>query len=140
MEYRRFGDRIVVRLDRGEEILEQMKHLAEQEQIALASVQALGAVNEFTVGVYDTETKVYASNQFQGAYEIISLIGTIDRMDGAFYTHLHMAAGDREGKVFGGHLNRAVISATCEMVVTVLDGTIDRAFDPEIGLNLIRFQ
>ena len=140
MEYRRFGDRIVVRLDRGEEILEQMKHLAEQEQIALASVQALGAVNEFTVGVYDTETKVYASNQFQGAYEIISLTGTIDRMDGAFYTHLHMAAGDREGRVFGGHLNRAVISATCEMVVTVLDGTIDRAFDPEIGLNLIRFQ
>ena len=106
----------------------------------MASVQALGAVNEFTVGVYDTETKVYASNQFQGAYEIVSLTGTIDRMDGAFYTHLHMAAGDREGKVFGGHLNRAVISATCEMVVTVLDGTIDRAFDPEIGLNLIRFQ
>lgn len=140
MEYRRFGDRIVVRLDRGEEILEQVKRLAEQEQIALASVQALGAVNEFTVGVYDTETKVYASNQFQGAYEIVSLTGTIDRMDGAFYTHLHMAAGDREGKVFGGHLNRAVISATCEMVVTVLDGTIDRAFDPEIGLNLIRFQ
>lgn len=140
MEYRRFGDRIVVRLDRGEEILEQVKRLAEQEQIALASVQALGAVNEFTVGVYDTETKVYASNQFQGAYEIVSLTGTIDQMDGAFYTHLHMAAGDREGKVFGGHLNRAVISATCEMVVTVLDGTIDRAFDPEIGLNLIRFQ
>ena len=140
MEYRRFGDRIVVRLDRGEEILEQVKRLAEQEQIALASIQALGAVNEFTVGVYDTETKVYASNQFQGAYEIVSLTGTIDQMDGAFYTHLHMAAGDREGKVFGGHLNRAVISATCEMVVTVLDGTIDRAFDPEIGLNLIRFQ
>ena len=30
--------------------------------------------------------------------------------------------GDDEGRVWGGHLNRAVISATCELVVTVLDG------------------
>ena len=139
MDYRRFGDRIVVRLDRGEEILEQVEHLAKQEDIHLAAVQALGAVNDFTVGVFNTETKTYASNRFQGPYEIVSLTGTIDRKDGQFYTHLHLSAGDQEGKVFGGHLNRGVISATCEMVVTLLDGEIDRAFDPEIGLNLIRF-
>ena len=28
MEYRRFGDKIVARIDRGEEILEQVKELA----------------------------------------------------------------------------------------------------------------
>ena len=140
MDYRRFGNTLVVRLDRGEEILEQIRVLAERERIRLAAVQALGAVNDFTVGVFHTQTKTYASNDFQGAYEIVSLTGTIDTKDGGFYAHLHMAAGDADGRVFGGHLNRAVVSATCEMVVTCIDGQVDRAFDPEIGLNLLRFQ
>ena len=44
-----------------------------------------------------------------------------------------------KGEVFGGHLNRAVVSATCEMVVDVLDGTVDRQYDPVTGLNLFKF-
>ena len=60
-------------------------------------------------------------------------------MDGQFYHHLHMSAGDSKGAVFGGHLNKAVISATCEMVIHVINGTVERYHDPEIGLNLFRF-
>ena len=51
-----------------------------------------------------------------------------------------MSAGNDKGEVFGGHLNRSVVSATCEMVVDVLDGTVDRAYDPVTGLNLFKFQ
>ena len=42
MEYKRFHDTIVVRIDRGEEILTQLKEVALKEKITLASVQALG--------------------------------------------------------------------------------------------------
>lgn len=139
MEYRKCGDTYVVRMDKGEEILEQVKALALAENIQLATVQALGAVNDFTVGVFDTVKKEYHANSFQGAYEIVSLTGTIDTMDGQFYCHLHMSAGNDQGQVFGGHLNRAVISATCEMIVRELPGSVDRAFSTEIGLNLLKF-
>ena len=139
MEYRKFDNTYIVRMDPGEEILAQVKELALAEHIRLASVQALGAVNDFTVGVFKTDEKKYYSNAFQGSYEIVSLTGTINTMDGAFYCHLHMSAGDDQGRVVGGHINRAVVSATCEMVVTVLPGTVDRAFSPEVGLNLFRF-
>ena len=60
-------------------------------------------------------------------------------MDGAFYCHLHMGAGDEQGRVVGGHLNRAVVSATCEMIITEIPGTVDRAFSDTVGLNLFRF-
>ena len=139
MEYRKFANTYVVRMDPGEEVLEQVKILSQAEGITLASVQALGAVNDFTVGVFHTDTKEYQSNRFQGCYEIVSLTGTINTMDGGFYCHLHMSAGDEQGRVVGGHLNRAVVSATCEMIITEIPGTVDRAFSDTVGLNLFRF-
>ncbi len=138
MKYKRFGNTIVVRIDRGEEILDKIRELALKENIKLASVTALGATNDFTVGVFNTSEKKYYSNEFKGAFEIVSLTGTINTMDGQFYTHIHMSAGSEKGEVFGGHLNRAVISATCEMIVTVIDGEVDRYHDEDVGLNLFK--
>lgn len=139
MEYRRFGSMIIARLDKGEEILEQLRAISLAEQVKLAQVSALGALDEFTAGVFDTGTKQFFPNTFHGAYEIVSLTGTVTTMDGAYYSHLHMSAGDREGRVFGGHLSRARISATCEMVIQIIEGRVDRAFDRETGLNLFKF-
>ena len=139
MEYKKFGNTIVARIDKGEEILDKVKEIALKENIKLASISALGAVLEFTVGVYKTDEKKYYSNEFKGYYEIVSLTGTINTMNDEFYTHLHMSAGDDTGKVFGGHLNKAIVSATCEMIINIIDGRVDRYFDEEIGLNLFKF-
>lgn len=139
MEYRKFNNTIVARIDKGEEILEKIKEIALSEQIKLASVRALGATNDFTVGVYKIAEKKYYSNDFKGDFEIVSLTGTINTMNGEFYTHIHMSAGNDKGEVFGGHLNRAVVSATCEMVINVIDGEVDRVYDEETGLNLFKF-
>ena len=139
MEYKRFQNRIVARIDRGEEIQAQLKEIALREGIRLAEISALGAVNDFTVGVFKTDERKYYANHFTGAFEIVSLTGTITTQDGAYYAHLHMSAGNDRGEVFGGHLNEAIVSATCEMVITVIDGTVERAFDADVGLNLMRF-
>ena len=138
MEYRRFGDTIIARMDKGEEIIEQVRRIAEAEKIGLASIEALGALNDFNVGLFDVTEKKFHGNHFHGAYEIVSLTGTINTKDGEFYTHLHMSAADADAHVFGGHLVDATISATCEMVIRVLDGKVDRYFDEEVGLNLFK--
>ena len=94
MEYRRFDSTYVIRLEKGEEITEQLKAFAVHEGVKLATVQAIGAVNDFTVGACDTTEKKYYSNDYQGTYEIVSLLGSITTKDGAFYSHLHMCAAD----------------------------------------------
>ena len=139
MDYKRFGNSIIVRLDKNEEILEQLRILAQRENICLASVQGLGAVDELTLGAYDVQTKSYIANEFHGVYEISSLVGTIDSMDGAFYTHIHVTAADTQGRAYGGHLSRGIISATGELVITVIDGRLDRKFHDDVGLNLLHF-
>lgn len=139
MEYRKFDDKIVVRIDKGEEIIEKIKEIALKENIKLANINALGATNDFTVGVYKVDEKKYYSNEFKGNFEIVSLTGTINTMNGEFYTHIHMSAGNGKGEVFGGHLNRAIVSATCELIINIIDGKVDRYYDEEIGLNLFKF-
>ena len=139
MEYKRFNNTIVVRIDKGEEILEKIKEVALKENIKLANINALGATNDFTVGVYNIVEKKYYANSFKGNFEIVSLTGTINTMNDEFYTHIHMSCGNDKGEVFGGHLNRAIVSATCEMIINVIDGRVDRYHDEKIGLNLFKF-
>ncbi len=140
MEYRKFGSKIFIRLEPGEEIVESMTALQENEGISLATVTGLGAINELVAGVFDPEKKEYFANEFHGLFEIVSLTGTMTRMDGKPYLHLHLSAGDDKGHVFGGHLNKAVISATAEICVDVVEGNIGRKFSDEIGLNLFSFE
>lgn len=138
MEYRKFKDTIVARLDPTEEITEQIQIIAEKENIRLASVQALGAVNDLTVGVYHVQEKRYLANHFQGDFEIVSLWGTINTMNEHYYGHFHISVANDQGKVFGGHLNQAYISATCEMIIKIIDGSVDRRQSSN-GLNIYHF-
>lgn len=139
MDYRRFNNQIIARIDKGEEVLDKIKEIALKENIKLANLNALGATNDFTVGVYKVDEKKYYSNEFKGNFEIVSLTGTINTMNGNFYTHIHMSAGNDKGEVFGGHLNKAIVSATCEIVINIIDGKVDRCFDEETGLNIFEF-
>lgn len=136
MEYKRFGDKYLLRLQRGEEVVAALTALAEKENITLAAVQGLGAADEVTLGVYNVSEKLYHKNSFSGAFEITSLTGTLDTMDGKPYLHLHMNIGNEQGQVFGGHLNSCRISVTAEIVISLIPGQIDRQKDPEIGINL----
>ncbi len=76
---------------------------------------------------------------FHADFEIVSLTGTITTQRGRPYAHLHMAVGDSTARCYGGHLNRAVCSATVEIVLNVIPGTVERKPDPKIGLNLMHF-
>ena len=138
MRYARFDNTIAARIDRGEEILEELKKIALAEDIRLAHISALGAVGDFTVGVFHTAEKQYHANRFTGDWEIVSLVGNITQMDGEYYAHLHMLAADDAGKTYGGHLNGARVSVTCEMFLTLIDGEIDRYHDDIIGINLLK--
>lgn len=139
MEYRKFKNVIVARIGKGEEILTEIKNIALKENIKLANINALGAVGDVVVGVFKTAEKKYYSNSFKGDFEIVSLTGSINTMNNEFYSHLHMSIGNEDGQVFGGHLNKAIVSATCEMFIYVIDGEVDRYFDEEVGLNLFKF-
>ena len=140
MEFRKFGNQYVVRLDRGEEIAASLKKLCTEENIRLGSIQGLGAADHVNVGLFDVGTKVYHTKSFDMPMEITALHGSITRMDGDVYLHIHICVCDSDFHVFGGHMNECRISATCEIIVTVMDGEVGRKHSEEVGLNLYDFQ
>ena len=85
------------------------------------------------------QRKKYSKAIHEGDLEIVSIGGNINTMNGETYTHFHISVADEAGNVYGGHLTEAVISGTGELVLTEIEGTVDRKFDEEIGLNLFEF-
>lgn len=139
MKYRKFDNTYIVRIDKNEEILEQLKILCQTENITLGSVTGIGATNDVEIGLFDTTTKKYNSITISEPLEITSLVGNISTMNGELYFHLHINVGDKNMNTRGGHLNKAIVSATCELIVEKINGSVDREFSQEIGLNLYKF-
>ena len=138
MEYSRIGDTCVVRMDKGENIMETLKALCAKEDIRLARVDALGAVDRAEVCVYDVASKTFFKKKFDEPMEISNLCGTVTRREGDVYLHLHVTLCDRELRAHGGHAAELRVAATCEMTVTVIPGEVEREMNEEIGLNVFR--
>jgi hypothetical protein len=62
----------------------------------------------------------------------------VSTLNGEIFLHLHANLCDKKNRSFGGHLNSAVVSATFEAVIDIVEGKIDRSFDVETGLNLMK--
>ena len=140
MEYRKFDQGYVLRLDPGEEIVASLTRLVEQENVQLGTVSALGAAGDVTIGIFNTKEKQYYSQRYQGDYEISALVGNVTRKEGEPYLHLHITIGNPvTGEVHAGHLTAATISATLELFLQVWDGSVGRKFSDAVGLNLFEF-
>lgn len=139
MEFKKFKDKYIVRLDKNEEIVDTLKRFCQEQKITLGWVSGIGAVNRATVGLFDASSKQYYARELTGDMEISSLTGNISSMNGEVYLHLHICLSNIENKTYGGHLTAAYISATGELVVGVIDGSVERKFNPQVGLNTFKF-
>ena len=136
MQYQRFDQTYMLRIDIGEEITESLEKLCEREGIRLAQVSAIGAADHAVIGVYDLREQQYHREELDGFMEIASLAGSVTEKDGKPYIHLHATLADQQHALHGGHVIALRVGATCEMFVRVLAGKVNREKDGELGINL----
>ena len=139
MEYKKYGDTYLVRIKRGEEVMEKLSELCRKENILLASIEGIGAASKVVMGCFDFDTRHYAKTTYEGCgtLELSSLVGSVTELNGEPYLHVHVTFAGEDGIAHAGHLNETVIAVTAEIVVRCLDGHAKRSFDEETGINLI---
>ena len=139
MEYVQFGSKVLLRLDKGDEIIGTIKDFCRENRIKLASVSGIGAVSRANIGIFIQDTKEYKTKELTGSMEITSLAGNITVMNDEVYLHLHITLTDATYQAYGGHLNKAWVGATGEIIIDIIDGNVNRERNEDVGLNIIRF-
>ncbi len=129
----------MVRLEKGEEIVQSLVEFAETKKIKGAFLFGLGAAKELTLGCYDLEKKAYIRRFFPGDWEIAHLGGNIAWLENEPMLHLHIVIGSSNFNTISGHLFSGTVTATCEILVMTLEAKLKRSKDLATGLNLLDF-
>ncbi len=121
----------------GADLLESLTQIVQRENIRMGRISALGATTHAIVAYYDQKTKQYNPLEFSDGMEILNLHGNVSLRDGKSFVHIHVLLGDREGRVFGGHVMPGTKLWACEVFIEELEGPeLVRAKDERTGLFL----
>ncbi len=136
------GNNYVVRLQKGEEIMQVIEGFCEQHGIFGAFFHGLGAAREVTLGYYNPQTKSYDDHTFADergdSLEIASLHGNVaQKEEGGLFVHAHACLARQDKSAIAGHIQRATVSATCEIYLFAVDGGLSRRHDSETDLHLL---
>lgn len=129
---------VVAVFDTGDDVMEGLTAIAEQQQLSAAALTAIGAVQTATLGWYDLDEQEYVPIEVGEQAEVLSLVGDVARgPDGGPAVHVHAVLGLRDGSTRGGHLLQAVVRPTLEVVLTETPARLAKTYRPEVGLALI---
>jgi predicted DNA-binding protein with PD1-like motif len=125
-------------LEAGDEVMSGVTEWAAHSELPGSSFTGIGAFSEATLGYYDLDEQEYVEIPVDGQVEVLVLAGdiTLDGQ-GGWQVHGHVVCGRRDGSTVGGHLLRAVVRPTLELVVTASPTHLPRRHDPASGLALI---
>jgi uncharacterized protein len=138
MRYKRIKNKVIVRVDKGEELVTSLKSICKNLDIKCGAIIGIGATDKVTIGLMNTKTRNYQSKEFTGDHEIAPLVGNISCMNDEIYLHLHVTICNADHTALGGHLTSAQISATFEGIIDIIDEQVTREYDEEVGLNLFK--
>jgi predicted DNA-binding protein with PD1-like motif len=127
----------VIVLDKGEEVTASLLSFARQAAIGAAQLTAIGAFSDVVLGFFDRGRKTYDEIPVREQVEVLALTGNFTEQDGSPRLHAHVVVGKRDGSAHGGHLLRATVFPTLEIVVTEVAAELRRTVDPETGIALI---
>ncbi|MCT7376274.1 PPC domain-containing DNA-binding protein [Chelativorans salis] len=126
-------------LETGEEVMACLQEFADGQRLTAAQFSAIGAFSDAVITFFDWEKKEYLPNPITEQVEVASLNGDVALApDGSRAIHIHTVLGRRDGAAFAGHLAEAHVRPTLEVIVTENPAHLDKRYDPESGLVLIR--
>lgn len=123
----------------GDEAIAGLRRFAADHRPRSAHFTAIGAFRDVVLAYFDWPTKRYQDIPVNEQVEVLTLAGDIAwKDDGEPVVHAHVVVGRSDGSTRGGHLKKAHVRPTLELVLVEYPKHLERKPDPETGLALIR--
>lgn len=123
--------------DKGDEFVRELTSFAQENELGASHFTAIGAFRDVTLGYFDRDSKKYKEIPIEEQVEVLSLVGDIALKDKDPQIHAHVVVGKADGTAHGGHILRAHVWPTLEVVLTESPKHLSRTTDAETGLALI---
>ncbi|RZI44027.1 DUF296 domain-containing protein [Herbaspirillum sp. HC18] len=124
-------------MDSGDEAVASLQRFCEEQNIGAARFTAIGAFSSATLGYFNWERKDYDEIPLQEQVEVLMLAGDVALHEARPKIHAHVVVGKRDGSAHGGHLLRADVRPTLEVMLTESPSHLRRTMDAESRLPLI---
>ena len=138
MEYRKYGNTVYIRMDKGDEIIGCILDVCRKERIPSAVFSGIGGCGEAQIQTYLPESGTFETQTIRGMLELVSLNGNVISGDGdELFHHTHALFSYKDGGQHcfaAGHVKSITVLYTAEIELRpVAGGIIHRQFDPETG-------
>lgn len=138
MDYRKYGEAVYIRMDRGDELIGCVLEVCRKEAIMSATFSGIGGCSEARIQTFMPETNTFETQTLQGMLELVSLTGNVITDDkGAYYHHTHAVFSFKDGeqhRIAAGHIKSITVLYTAEIELRpVVGGKIRRKYDSETG-------
>ena len=145
MDYRRYGETIYVRMDKGDEVISGILDICAKEHIVSAIFSGIGGCSEAEIQTFIPETGTFETQTIGGMLELVSLTGNVISDDQQkLYHHTHAVFSYKDGEkhcVAAGHMKSITILYTAEIELRpVVGGSIGRQFNPDTGTGFWKFE
>ena len=139
MHSKRSGDKHVIILQRGEEVISTLTKFCADNNIKSAVFTGIGAVERIKIGYYDLKKREYFFRDEPGEFEVASMNGNVALVDNKPFIHAHavLSKCDESCEMIAAHIKEAFVAVTLEVFMTELDVPLARALDESIGLKLL---
>lgn len=121
----------------GDEVMKILETFANDHSLKAARFTAIGAFSSVELGFFDFSIKDYKRIPVNEQVEVLSLMGDVALYGDDSKVHAHVVVGKSNGNAMGGHLMKAIVHPTLELIIEEAPGYLQRRMDRETGLPLI---
>lgn len=139
MKYTNDGLVYIIRIDKGEKVIESLLNFLQKEEIKSAKFLGLGALNYVTLRFFKQEEKEFKEINFKENFEITNITGIVTTKNNQAHIHSHISLADENFNLRGGHFVEGIVGATVEISLITDKNMVNRKYSSEINLDLMEF-
>jgi predicted DNA-binding protein with PD1-like motif len=138
LERGKHGRTCVLVFQTGDEVMDGLSSWCGEQRVAAARFTAIGGLSDLVLGWFDWQAKTFHEIPVAEQVEVVSMLGDVALgPDGEPAVHAHLVVGRSDGTTRGGHLIRAQVRPTLELVLDEVPVHLHKRHDPQTGLALI---